>query len=145
MIFNHGHGDFMAKGTRVGNLEISKDNVMVYVNPKIYPLDVVYSASYVFLDRAYVLIGGDPEKEIVVELRSKKGKDSEVLGRGFNNELLNYAVYRMQSSKAEPIRKAIVDAAMSQGSACPADDEDCLDDPLGISVPWEETNGGKDD
>ena len=85
--------------SKKSNIEMNDDDncVSVSINPSIYPLDVIYSAAYVFLDRAYVFIDGDPQKNVVVELKPKDGKtDLETLGRELNNELLNYAVYKKQ-------------------------------------------------
>ncbi len=94
----------------VDNIEVdSKGNyLIVSVNPKIYSLDVVYYAAYVFMDRAYIVLGGDPENEIRVELRPFNSGDLETLGGEFNNELLNYAVYMKQSAKNQKLREAIL-------------------------------------
>ncbi|MBU0758327.1 MAG: hypothetical protein KKF44_09735 [Nanoarchaeota archaeon] len=135
------------------NLEVHEEEgyVAVSVNPKIYPLDIVYSASYCFLDRAYVVLGGDPNEEILVELRHKEGKkDLETLGRDFNNELINYAVYNVQSLRNQGIRDAIVSKAIGADCGCEdgteleneeISEDDYIDDPLGIAKPWEETHG----
>jgi len=87
-----------------------KENlVLVSVNPKIYPLDVIYSASYVFLDKCYILLDGKPEKEVLVELRPKNQKqDLEKLSREFCNELLNYATYKARAGKTKKIRETIL-------------------------------------
>jgi His-Xaa-Ser system protein HxsD len=138
----------------VDNLEIhgKEGFVIVSVNPKIYPMDIVYSASYVLLDRAYVVLDGNPDEEITVQLRHKDGKgDVESLGRDFNNELLKYAVYKMHSTESKGIREKIVARALQtnmddDGCGCSDEDaarepdEDYLDDPLGIAKPWEETH-----
>ena len=51
------------------NLKVKKGFVILTVNPKIYPLETVYSAAYTFLDKAYILLDGDPKKEIIVKLK----------------------------------------------------------------------------
>lgn len=128
-----------------GNFEIHKKErcVMVSINPKIYPPDVIFSAAYVFLDKAYLLIDGDPEEEIVVELKPKDEKGSlETLGREFNNELLNYAAYKAQVEKNAAIRQMIIQRALftndpsleKNGSG----EESYIEDPKGIAIPWEE-------
>jgi His-Xaa-Ser system protein HxsD len=120
----------------VSNLEIHKDHVLVSINPKIYPLDIVYSALYVFLDRAYVVVDGDPKREIVVELRPKdRNKGLEELGRDFNNELINYAVYTFQSEKGKQMRDYVVRRAMESVESA---GEERIEDPEGIAIPWEE-------
>lgn len=135
----------MAKAASIqGNLEINKKEgyVLLSVNPKIYPLDVVLSAAYVFLERCYVLVDGDPNEEIVVELRPKdKKQDIETLGRDFNNELVSYASYAVQSLKNEPLREAIINRVLLTNSQEEEWDEEehWNDEPENISKPWEES------
>lgn len=152
---------------KLSNLEIKKSEgkIIVKINPKIYPLDVVYSAAYVFLDKAYVLIDGDPKKEIIVELKPKDGKSIDKLGDEFNNELLNYANYKKFSEKNKDIRTMIVQRAIVTNDPeiiteksddddldeetkkllkeLEQEDDDFLDDPQGIAIPWEEKYGKK--
>ncbi len=144
---SHMTGDVKTKS----NFEVHKSEnmVMVSVNPKIYPLDVIYSAAYVFLDRAYVMIDGDPQEEVIIELRPKDAKeDIEKLGGEFNNELLNYAAYKAQAEKNSAIRNMIVQRALltndpSLKVKVPGE-ESYIDDPEGIAIPWEEKYGKKD-
>jgi len=128
-----------------GNLEINKKDgyVMVSVNPKIYPLDIVLSAGYVFTERCYVLVDGDPEEELIVELRPKKKESIENLGRDFNNELINYANYAVRALKNERMREMIVQRALQTNSEepKPGPDKPWFDDPEEIAVPWEEKYG----
>lgn len=136
-----------AKIKVIDNLEVHSDHVVVSVNPKIYGLTIVYSAAYVMMDKAYVVIDGDPEEEILVEIRPKDKRDAEEIGRDFNNELINYAVYQAQSAANQEVKEAIVKRAMmtNVGSDFVEEDEDddasYLDDPEGIAVPWEEKYG----
>ena len=147
-----------------GNLEINKkDNyVLISVNPKIYPVDVVLSSAYVFTDSCYVLVDGDPNEEIIVELRPKKQEDIEKIGRDFNNELVNYANYAVQAIKNSRLREAILNRVLLTNSV-QAEDEfneiapqqpsepfeepeslnepENIDDPLEIAKPWEEKYG----
>jgi len=118
---------------------------------------VIYSAGYVLLDRAYVLLDGDPKKEIIVQLKAKKtGENLEELALDFNNELISYAVYVVQAARTDEIRKAIVERALltvedlipkeesfprnNKGEICEECEEEeeveWIDDPLGIAKPW---------
>jgi len=100
----------------IDNMEVnkSKGNIMISVNPKVYGLDTIFSAAYIFLDRAYVLVDGDPNEEIIVQLKSKEKKtDLEKLGREFNNELVNYYFYAIQTVRSMPIRAALVQKAFN--------------------------------
>ena len=142
----------------VSNMELCKDYVLLSINPKIYPLDVVYSAAYALLDKAYIVLDGDPEEEIIAEIRlkgknvGKDGKDAveclKEIGNEFNNELINYAVYKKQSEKNALIRQTIIQRALltSGFNDESGDDQTNIDDPEDIMVPWEEKHGkGKDE
>ena len=86
---------------------------MVSVNPKIYPLNVVFSASYFMMDKAFVVIDGNPDQEIVVSLRPKDNHALDELARTFNDELLNYAVNNAESKKTEKLREELVKDAFA--------------------------------
>lgn len=97
------------------NLKIrqKENSVTINVNSQIYPLDVIYSAAYVFLDRCYILLDGNPKKRISVTLKPKKTEEEfgKVAGE-FSNELLNYAFYKKQAEKTSTIRQSIVQRAL---------------------------------
>lgn len=129
--------------------------VIIEVNPKIYPLDVVYSAAYVLIDDYYILLDGDPKNKIKVVISSKKGKKNlKKAASEFNNQLLNYAFYKEQSKKNSNIRQIMLQAALLQTEEAKTEksqatspeeeflekteDADFLDDPEGIAVPWEQ-------
>lgn len=88
------------------NIEINKEenSILLNINPEIYNLSVVYTTCYSFLDKAYILIDGDPKFELLVELRPKKEYDLEKLGREFNNELIKYGFYHNQHLKTAGIK-----------------------------------------
>ncbi|MCD6215910.1 MAG: hypothetical protein J7J92_02440 [Candidatus Aenigmarchaeota archaeon] len=96
----------------INNMEIHTDHVLVSVNPKIFPMEIIRGASYIVTDEAYVVISGNPNEEIIVELRPKKNQDLETLGREFNNELLNYYVYVDQSKRNRSLREMIMKRAV---------------------------------
>ncbi|MBW2979897.1 hypothetical protein KY360_00590 [Candidatus Woesearchaeota archaeon] len=144
----------------MSNIDVdNKENCcLISINPKIYPLDAIYSAAYVFLDKSYVLLDGDPKEKITVELRPKEKQDLEKLGREFNNELLNYAQYKKQAELNKEIRQVLLQRALLTSETSPARDtlpkegeeepleeldENYLDDPEGIAIPWEEKYGKK--
>jgi His-Xaa-Ser system protein HxsD len=90
----------------------SKNNVIISVNPKVYGLDTIFSAAYIFIDKAYVIVDGDPNEEIVVQLKAKDQETNlEKLGRDFNNELINYSFYGIQTARSMPLRAAIIQRA----------------------------------
>lgn len=121
---------------RVSNLELPGDGtVIVTVNPKVCPLDIVYAVAYVFLDRSHVVVGGDPQSMVTVELTPKdNAKDPEELGREFGSELISYAVYAFHRERS----KELIDAILKR---CLPECQNRLDDPDGIAIPWEEKYG----
>jgi len=141
------------------NIEIDKkENVVaVTVDSKIYPLDTILSAAYIFIDDAYVIITGDPNQEVVVKLKGKGKCNLVELGRNFNNELLNYAFYAIQTARTMPIRTAIVQRAFFTQSAKPVASEterknvakpekkepSYLEDPYDIAKPYKEKKHGR--
>jgi len=134
------------------SLDKSDNSVLLSVNPKIYSLDVIYSAAYVFLDKAYILLDGDPEKEVVVRLRLKEEisenseKELKKLGNEFFNELLNYSFYKKQAEKNSKIREtllqtALIGSSLQEPQIETSQDEEFIEDPEGIAIPWEEKYG----
>lgn len=110
----------MAEGVlSVDNLEVDEKsgNVVISVNPKIYPINTIFSAAYVLIDKAWVLIDGDPNEEIIVQLRRKNSKiNLEELGRSFNNELVSYSIYNVQVEKNAVLRGVIIQKAFETQS-----------------------------
>ena len=97
------------------NMEIHEKEKFVFmvINPKIHPLPVIQSAAYVMTDSTYVILDGDPEKEIMVQLRPKDADSNlEELGRKFSEELLNYDVYMVMSEKTRDLRNMIFHKAL---------------------------------
>ena len=135
---------------KLKNFDIDKKNkiITVSINPSIFPLEVIYSAAYVLMNDAYVILDGDPKKKILVQIKAKKPKeDLEKLALEFNNELLNYAVYAVQAAKTQEIRRAIVERALMTNTLPeeqeePVEEEfsgekvEFIEDPLGIAKPW---------
>lgn len=74
----------------ISNFEInnSKNNVVIFINPKIFPVSLVNKTASAFKDDSWVTIDGDVEDEILVELRPKKNQNLDTLAREFNNKLL---------------------------------------------------------
>lgn len=138
------------------NTEGNKDVLVISVNPKLYPLEAVYSAAYVFMDRAYIVLDGDPEKEIIVKIKPKPECSLENVEGEFNNELLNYADYLTRAKETKKIREMFLQRAIlgndpemtvpeNNAVLHPEEDEPeevlFLKDPDSIAVPWEEKYG----
>jgi His-Xaa-Ser system protein HxsD len=85
--------------------------VSININPKIYPLPIIFQACDVFIDRAYVFLDGDPEKRVEVIMKPKGKCNLEELSGEFNNELLNYAAYFVRSQVNRDTREAMLKRA----------------------------------
>lgn len=124
------------------------------VNTSIYPLDVIYSVAYIFLDKYYISLDGDPKNIIRLSLTPKdKNLDSEKIESEVNNFLITYSFYKNQSSKNSSLRQMMLQAALfaseevetAQDTNTKEDielpeelkDADYLEDPEGIAIPWE--------
>lgn len=121
----------------------------------LYPIEVLYGAAYVFIDRCYVLLDrvsqeGKTGSRFVARLRGKQAMTNaqlEDLAGEFGNELLSQALRRKVLKANQKIIEEITTQAIAgaAGGMLPTDfldagDDgmDFLDDPLGIAVPWEE-------
>lgn len=153
------------------NFEINKEENLIStsINTKIFPVDIILSAAYIFTTDNYVLIDGDTENIIYVELKPKKNGaiELESLAMEFNNELVNYTNYAIQAVKNSTMREELLKRILLTNTVDPnmasekdewenefndedlasAEDieefEDFIDDPDGIATPWEEKNDEK--
>lgn len=119
------------------------------VDAQLYPLDALYGASYVFIDRCYVFLERAGDK-VAVTLSPKKGEATEeslrALAGEFGNELLSCA-WRHQITEANKAQIAAVTNQAMAGAMGPPSLEELanfdftdapLEDPLGIAQSWEE-------
>lgn len=145
-----------AKGdTAIETLDAAQHRVTLSLEIGLYPIDVVYGAAYVFLDRCYVLLdkqegGARGASRYLVHLRAKGPLSAEQLSAmsgEFSNELLSQALRRKIVKANQKIIEEITTQAIAgaAGGTLPSDfldsgDDgmDFLDDPLGIAVPWED-------
>jgi His-Xaa-Ser system protein HxsD len=131
-------------------LSSSDGKLVLSLDKGIYPLDVIYGASYVFIDRAYILLGKVDDKttvEITAKIASTSEDAMKAMVGEFGNELLSQALRKKITRDNQQILETIVSQALAgaTGAMVPSefdddddDDLDFLDDPLGIAVPWEE-------
>ena len=117
----------------------------ISVDLKIYSLEAIYGAAYVFVDRAYIFLDMPKKDLVAVSIKpnsefSKKKQGS--LEGEFMNELLNYTLRLSLAKYNKKIREYIIERALyaSVQSDNTAFDSE-FEDPLGIAVPWEEKYG----
>ncbi len=96
-----------------GNAELhEKENfALVALNPKIYSMATIFSAAYVLLDKAFIVVDGSID-QIVVSMQPKEGKNLRSLVQQFNSQLINYSVNAAESKKTERIRNELVKRAL---------------------------------
>ena len=128
---------------------LSQNTIGIKLNPKIYSLEVIYGACYVFVDRAYLFLDGDPKKEIKAFIKGKQKmpqKKLEALAGEFKNELLNYALREKIAKNNKKIREYIIGKALYYDTSEMLGEDgskldELEDDPLGIAIPWEKKHG----
>lgn len=113
-------------------------------NLKDYPLEALYGAAYVFLDKVYLFLNSKPKEKIEVSLKGKKKlskKQLEKLKGEFLNELFNYTIRIKMAKGNRKIREFIIGQALISAYGSESNQEDEMkykDDPLGIAMSWED-------
>ncbi len=130
----------------VVSVDRKEGSVAMRVDSSVYPLEAVYAAAYVFIDRCFVFLDRPSDGQVRVSLTPKKGDlDAEVIGE-FANELLS-CTWRSQIARDNrAIIEAVTAQALSGARGAPSLDEleafdfseEAFDDPLGIAMSWEE-------
>jgi len=122
------------------------NTIKTTIDARVYPLEAIYGAAYVFLDKAYLRLDGDPKSEIIVTIKGKKKLNQTELKKiagEFYNELLNYSLRYQISKRNKRIREYIVGSALlgslpKKQTEDKEDKEDWQKDPLKIADHWEE-------
>lgn len=130
-----------------------KKNFKVNVDLNIYPLEAIYGAAYVFVDKVYIFLDSLAEGKVEITFRAKDESADDVLEiieGEFMNELLNYTLRLKLSESNKKIREYVVEQALFSALGR---EEGILknegekfefeDDPLGIAIPWEDKYGNK--
>jgi len=92
-----------------------KGFVVVEVNSEVFPIDLVYNAAYLMLDRAYVILDGSPGETVYALLRPRNFKgELEELGRTFYDELVASAFQAVQFVRNNGMQQALLQS-ISQG------------------------------
>jgi len=141
--------------TQLVSLDLADGSARLEIDATLYPLDALYGASYVFIDRCYVFLERPAEQRYRVTLSPKKAMDAAALHAlvgEFTNELLSCA-WRQQITEANRAQIEAVTLQAIAGAMGPPSLEDLanfdftdapLEDPLGIATSWEEKYKKKD-
>lgn len=134
--------------------DVEGGTATVRVDASVYPLEAVYGAAYVFIDRCWVLLDRDGDARYRVSLTPKKGGTEEsardLLGE-LGNELLSCAWRAQIAKESRSIIEAATTRALAGARGAPTLDDlesfdfsdESFDDPLGIAMSWEEKYGKK--
>ncbi len=130
--------------------ELEKGSVSLDLEASLYPLEAVYGAAYVFIDRCYVVLDKPEEGKLRVTLAWKKGETSEealrLLAGEFANELLSCAWRDQITRENKAVIESVTLQAIGGAMGPPSLDElasfdfteEPFEDPLGIAISWEE-------
>jgi His-Xaa-Ser system protein HxsD len=125
-------------------------SVTITVDAVLYPLEALYGAAYIFIDRCYVLLDRPREGALSVTLASKKGDASpeglRAMVGEFANELLSQAWRQKIIEENRVVLETVTTQALAGAMGAPTLDdlasfdftEEGFDDPLGIAMSWEE-------
>jgi His-Xaa-Ser system protein HxsD len=141
--------------SRLG-FSLRPDQVSFEVDETVYPLEAVYGACYLFLERCFVYLSRPKPAVVEVRLTSRESAtpaELDALAGEFTNELLSQVTRLRLSQATARIREYYTAAALRAASAAPSVDdllaelesEELLEDPLEIMVPWEEKHGAPQD
>lgn len=135
--------------------DLDEAAVQLHVDPAIYPLQAIYGAAYIFIDRCYVFLDRPQAETVRVTLSSKGGQADagalRALVGEFANELLSCA-WRHQITQDNRVMLETVTMQAIAGAMGPPSLDDLasfdfsdqgFDDPLGIAMSWEEKHGKK--
>jgi len=133
---------------------LGKNHIAFEIDETVYPLEAVYGASYLFLEKCYVYLSRPRAAAVDVRLTARESTtaaDLDALAGEFANELLSQATRLRLSQASTRIREYYTAAALRAAAAAPSVDEllaeleaeELLEDPLEIMVPWEEKHGAQ--
>lgn len=130
--------------------ELVDGSARITIDEAVYPIASVYGAAYVFIDRCYVLLDKPSDGRVRVTLASKEVGASDdalrdLLGE-FANELLSTAWRQQIARDNRAVIEATTMQAITSAMGPPSLDEladfdfteEPFEDPLGISMSWEE-------
>ncbi|HLD62036.1 His-Xaa-Ser system protein HxsD [Candidatus Roizmanbacteria bacterium RIFCSPHIGHO2_02_FULL_37_24] len=94
----------------------AKENAITFnITSKLYPIDIILNTAYIFVDRCYVFLDGDPASVVKINLKGKnKLSDKQLLDLSgeFNNELLNQILRAKLAKDNKKLREYIVGQAL---------------------------------
>jgi His-Xaa-Ser system protein HxsD len=131
---------------------LGEREISFVLDETLYPLDAIYGACYLFIDRCYVFLTRPADKQVRARLRTREAATEaalEALAGEFGNELLNQVLRRRISDSTRTIREYYMARAFFGGGSrstidallAELDAEELQQEPLEVSVPWEQKSG----
>ena len=128
---------------------LGADHISFEADETVYPLEALYGASYLFIEKCFVYLSRPRPQIVDVRLTPRAPAapgELEALAGEFANELLSQALRLRLSLATGRIREFYTVAALQAAASAPSVDEllaelesqELLEDPLEIMVPWEE-------
>ena len=132
------------------------DQISFEIDESVYPLEAVYGACYLFVEKCFVYLSRPKPAVVDVRLTSRESTtpvELDTLAGEFANELLSQTMRLKLSQATARIRDYYTAAALRAAASAPSIDdllaelesEELGEDPLEIMVPWEEKHGAKQD
>jgi His-Xaa-Ser system protein HxsD len=135
----------------VARASVDEGRAVIDVDASIYPLEAVYGAAYVFIDRCYVFLDRPAPGKLRITLTPKTlGEDALASLRAMVGELANellsaawrYQITQENRAQIESVTMQAIAGAMGPPSLEDLESFDFTDeafeDPLGIAMSWEE-------
>ena len=127
----------------------AEGSVTITVDASVYPIEALYGAAYIFIDRCYVLIDRPRGGSFSVSLTPKATAADEALRAmvgEFANELLSQAWRQKILEENRVILETVTTQALAGAMGPPSLDdlaafdfsEESFEDPLGIAMSWED-------
>jgi len=92
--------------------KVEDNKAIIELNPKLYDLETIYSSAYQLIEDAFILLSGDPEEKITIQLSSQKNKNTkeelETIAKNFLNQLVNYTYYKLNAKNKENTRALLL-------------------------------------
>jgi len=99
-----------------GKTTFSDNEIILEINTKIYPKEVIYKTCYIFVDQVFIHLDIVKKGSVRVLLKSKKDLDRkqlENMKREFSNELLNVLLRDNVSRRNKKVVEYIVSGAIA--------------------------------
>ena len=135
------------------DLALGDGEVGFAVDVELYPLDAIYGAVHLLLDRAYVYLSRPDPRRVHVRLRPRgdEGGDLEAAAGELANELLNQVLRARIGARMAAVRElylqraffaqtpthSAMDAARAEEGATASADSDLFDE-LAFDLPWDD-------